>query len=382
MSPTIRSIRDELRPSDFDRLCSLLRDGGTAIIPTDTVYGLVGRAFDPKVFDRLDALKGERRLPYAVAFPDYPSLVEWYGRLGIRGARLATTLLPGPVTFILPANDRVPPGFRYANAGIGVRVSSDRFMPELARRLGSPIWATSANYSGQPAPVDFRSISPSLRDEVDMAIDAGPTPFKDASTVIDLRESPPKTGRAGPWLKRVQTAVDRLAEPIRLLTVCSGNTCRSPIAAKLLERSLAGSGFSFECASAGLDAAPDMPASREMINIGLDWGLDLTTHKAQQLDIAMLRKSDYILAASPEYLRRIHQIEPKSRGKVFLMGETSGAETVRDPFEGAAEDFRSVALLLRDAMAEWAKRISHEVSDELGVGSRIGEPELVPVVPN
>lgn len=385
MSPIVRTYREQIRPSDFDRLAAIIADGGIAITPTDTVYGLIGKAFDSKVFERLDTIKGERRLPYSVAFSGVGELDDWYGGIGIRARRLASTLLPGPVTFLLQPNGVTPTEFRHRNAGFGVRVSSDSILPELARRIETPIWATSANRSGDPAPGDFRSISRGLIQSVDIAFDAGPTTYRDASSVVDLRTGLFRIMRAGPWEKRIETALERSLDPLRVVTICSGNTCRSPIAASLLDRELLDLPKRVVVSSAGLDALPDLPASREMVQIGSNWGLDLSEHKAQQASIELFRRTDIILAASPQHRDRIIQIEPRAKWKTFLMAEPLGSDSIPDPYQFGDEQYLLIAEMIRRAMRGWAERIRNIIQNEFDVSreSTMHEPPAVsaPVEP-
>lgn len=367
MSPIVRTVRDQIRPADVDRLVTILAEGGLAVIPTDTVYGLIGRAFDHAVLERLDSIKGERRLPYAAAFASLDAVEEWLAGFSLRQRRVAQSLLPGPVTLVLPAGDRAPVGFRYGNAGIGIRVSAHPLLPELVSRLGSPIWATSANRSGEPAPGDFRAVRRLLVQAVDIAIDAGPTAFRDASTVVDLRTSDFGIIRRGPWASRVEGVMKRSSEPLEVLAVCSGNICRSPLAAALLQAAAGDPQTSrLRVSSAGMDAIADLPATREMVEIAFEWGLNISDHRARSATIEMLHKADLILVASPQHRQRIITIEPRAVRKTYLMGEIIGAETIPDPYQLGGEAYRRTAELLRSTMEAWAERLGKIALAEFG----------------
>ncbi len=368
MSPIIRTVREQIRPTDIDRLVGILADGGIVVIPADTVYGLVGKAFDPEVFSRLDTIKEERHLPYAVIFPSLEELEEWYGDIGFRRRRLASSLMPGPVTLLLPNNPNVPTGFRYHSAGIGVRVASDFLLSTLAGRVGGSLWGTSANRSGDPAPSDFRSVNRNLIQAVDMAIDNGPTTFRDASTVLDLRSSEFKISRKGPWAKRVEQSLKRSMDPLQLIAVCSGNICRSPIAAEILKYELKQLGITqVVCGSAGLDAVPEMPPTNEMVEIALEWGLDISRYRATQLSIESIRQADILLTASPMHRQRILNIEPRALRKTFLMAESLGLDTIPDPYHSGGDEYQRTADLIREAMRSWAARLKSVVVEEFGL---------------
>jgi protein-tyrosine phosphatase len=363
-------MRDQIRPADLDRLTEILQGGGIAIIPTDTVYGLIGKAFDADVFKKLDMVKGERRLPYATAFESLESIEDWFGGLGFRARRMAHSLLPGPITLVMNSAGKIPLRFRHRSAGIGVRLSTDKLLPELSQRLNSPIWATSANRSGDTTPGDFRTINPGLIQQVDFAIDAGPTTFHDASTVIDLRENEYKIVRKGPWANRAEASLQRSGQPLQVLLLCSGNICRSPIAAFLLQHELGPVETSLvSVSSAGLDALPQLPATKEMVDIAAGWGIDLSTHEARQATLDLLRQADIILTATPRHHSRVIQMEPKATRKTFLMGDSVGVESITDPYQLGAAAYQESAELIRRAMKGWAERIKRIVSEEFGTAA-------------
>lgn len=374
MSPILRSVREQLRPSDLDRLVHLLRDGGVAILPTDTVYGLVGKAFDPNVFRKLDNLKGERRLPYAVIFPSVEALEAWHPVIGYRQRRVIHSLMPGPVTLVVNAPEDVA-DFRYRHSGVGVRVIADPFVLSILQQLDSPIWASSANRSGEPAPNDFRAINKGLAQEVDMVVDSGPTTFHEASTVADLRTPNFTITREGPWMSRVTNALKQSEEPLRILTVCSGNICRSPIAAYLLQKSLREAGcVNVVVESAGLDAMPGLEATSDMVQIGFDWGIDLSPHRARQLTFAEIKATDILLVVSPAHQERVVRIEPSAKYRTFLMAQPLGMDTIRDPYHGPRALYKEVAETIRTAMDIWSKRIVDIVAREYPSAQRGSDP--------
>lgn len=370
MSPILRNSSRFQRPADIDRLVRVLSDGGVAIAPTDTVYGLIGKAFDRRVFEKMDAIKGERRLPYAAIFSDLDSIEEWVGGLSFRRRRLISSLLPGPLTFILNSSGKLPLDFRYRSSGIGVRFSSDALLPKLAHQLNSPIWATSANRSNDPAPADFRSVNHNLLKEVDIAVDAGPTIFNDPSTVVDLRTNSYSILREGPWLERVRKAIARSMEPLEVLVVCTGNICRSPIAAYLLKKH----DIPFlNTSSAGLNALPNQPATTFMQTIATEWNIDLGAHRSMQLTPEILRSTDLILAATEEHRERIVRMAASAKHKTFLLADSIGETDIPDPYGHDENVYQDIAELIRKAVDGWAERIRKFVLDEFTIQTNAGE---------
>lgn len=175
-----------------------LRDGGLAILPTDTVYGLVGLGDSADAARELYRVKGRPAdQPTALLFASVDTLADRLAELPGDLARVLDALLPGPVTLVLPN-----PGRRYAWLNperpdtIGVRV------PELAGPGRSVLdavgvlVATSANAPGGPDPRRVEDVPPAIRGAVAAVVDGGELPGV-ASTVIDLSEAEPRILREG-----------------------------------------------------------------------------------------------------------------------------------------------------------------------------------------
>lgn len=358
MNPSIHNVQDRIRPAVLDRIVKLLENGGVAIVPTDTVYGLVTKAFDQETYKRLDHIKGRRTLPYVVVFKSLNSLVDWYGNIDPFRMRIMRKLLPGPVTFVLPVKpDRVL-GFRYDDAGIGIRVCSDSVLAMLCDRLGEPLWATSANHPGEFPPMNFSDIQQMLLAEVDMAIDGGPTSFREASTSIDLREQPYKILRAGPWVNRIDKCLKSADEPLEVLVVCSGNICRSPIGEMYLQHFLGSPDQSgVHVSSAGTIASNGYPAMDYMIDIANAEGLNLADHRSRRLTSDIVKESDLILVATESHRDAIIRSEPEHAGKVRLMAESIGEVEIPDPYSRDRETYNRIAKIVKQAAEGWTDRI-------------------------
>ena len=157
----------------------LRRSGSVAVVPTETVYGLVSRVTDSGS-DRIYALKhrsGSKRLGWFVG--DWQSL----GRHGIvltsTVRRLAERFMPGPLTVIAPTE---------SGDSIGFRMPDHPFLSALLAELGEPLLQTSANLSGAPDSLTLADALAGLDGEVDVAVDGGALPPGSlASTVVDAR---------------------------------------------------------------------------------------------------------------------------------------------------------------------------------------------------
>ncbi|HEX7083648.1 MAG TPA: L-threonylcarbamoyladenylate synthase [Gaiellaceae bacterium] len=174
-----------------------LRRGRTALLPTDTVYGLCASPYREEPVARLYRLKGRYEgQPTALLAASVDMLLECVPELRGRAGVIARALLPGPFTLVLPnpaARFRWLAGSR--SQTIGVRVPD--LPPEARRvveRLGA-VAATSANEPGGPDPATLDDVPERIRTAC-AAIDAGRLPGT-ASTVIDFTDTEPRVLREG-----------------------------------------------------------------------------------------------------------------------------------------------------------------------------------------
>src|SRR3989344_888478 len=126
-----------------------VRNGGTVIYPTDTLYGIGADARSTVAVRRVDMIKDREGKPMSVVVTDL-SMAERYCRVNALAKEYAAKLLPGPYTFVIY---RKGEGIARNVAGdtIGIRIPDSRFPVELVRELGYPITSTSANKTGKPS---------------------------------------------------------------------------------------------------------------------------------------------------------------------------------------------------------------------------------------
>jgi len=158
----------------------LLLQGGTCILPTETVYGLAARADDSKAIDRIYAIKGrDFDKPLAVCVRDMAQAEE-LATFSPKAIAMATAFWPGPLTLVLPAKGENLDARCYQNGTIALRC------PEIAWRehlLEKPLALTSANRSGEP---DATTANTAINAEVDGLIDMGLAKGGIPSTIISV----------------------------------------------------------------------------------------------------------------------------------------------------------------------------------------------------
>ncbi len=175
-----------------------LRAGELVIIPTDTVYGLAGNV-SRETSLRIFELKGrDYDKPLPVLVSGLEQLQQVARDLPPAVAVLAERYWPGPLTLVLQKADRLPVEITAGHETVGVRVPDHALALALLERHGRPIVATSANPSGAPPATSMDEVACDLIEAVAVALDAGPCPVQQASTVLDVTVSPPAILRPGP----------------------------------------------------------------------------------------------------------------------------------------------------------------------------------------
>lgn len=168
-----------------------VREGGVAIFPADTLYGLACDPLNADAVERIHEIKGRgERKPSAVMYFSPLAMRELVSGLGPRAREAVGALLPGPATLVLANPERrYPLACREDAERLGVRLIEG----PLAGAM-TPIFQTSANRSGAPAPRSFDGIDSGVLAAADLAIDAGEL-IGEPSTVVDITEIDP----GGDW---------------------------------------------------------------------------------------------------------------------------------------------------------------------------------------
>jgi protein-tyrosine-phosphatase len=145
---------------------------------------------------------------------------------------------------------------------------------------------------------------------------------------------------------------DTRPEPFRILFLCTGNTCRSPLAEVIAQRDLAARGWAHvEIRSAGIAAAHGSPASEGALLAAARHGLDLSGHEAHQLTEETVSWADLILAMSPRHVHAARTLGGED--SAVLITDFAAAqnpdgvpEAVTDPFGGSEREYEATFELL------------------------------------
>ena len=150
---------------------------------------------------------------------------------------------------------------------------------------------------------------------------------------------------------------------MNILFICTGNTCRSPLAEALMRRELEErEEVPITVGSAGTGALDGTPASEGSYLVGLENGLDLSSHRARQLTRDMVDQTDLVLAMGRNHQLRVEALG--GEGKTFLLGTYAGADDeeaeVADPFGADLEEYRTTYRELAQLVSLALQRIIKE----------------------
>ena len=129
----------------ISRLVEILKKGGVIIYPTDTVYGLGCDIFNQKAVERVAKIKGVKiqKANFSFIFYDLSHLSDYAHHVSNSIFKLMKYYLPGPYTFILEANNKIPKIFRTRKKTIGIRIPDNNIVRNIVKDHHGKVWASS-----------------------------------------------------------------------------------------------------------------------------------------------------------------------------------------------------------------------------------------------
>ncbi|MBQ1195343.1 MAG: threonylcarbamoyl-AMP synthase [Clostridia bacterium] len=164
----------------------ILKNGGTVVFPTETVYGLGGDATHSESAEKIYAAKGRPSDNPLIIHISNPDEVEPYAETSALWHRLAKHFMPGPLTVILPKKDTIPSTVTGGLDSVAVRCPAHPVALKLLELTGLPVAAPSANISGKPSPTCAAHVIEDLDGRVDCIIDGGECTFGVESTIVKI----------------------------------------------------------------------------------------------------------------------------------------------------------------------------------------------------
>ncbi len=364
------------------RAVEALAEGQLVVFPTETVYGLAASALDEQAVRQLLEAKGRgANHPLTLAIKSAEDALDYVPRISALGQRLARRCWPGPITLVLDdqhpdsATRQLPPAVREAvvpTGTVGLRVPAHPVILSVLRLCAGPLALTSANRSGASDALTAQQALDALGDQVALVLDDGQCKFAQPSSVVRVQGNRWELLRAGVLN---QSTLKRLASYI-VLFVCTGNTCRSPMAAHLMQQRLA---QRLGCPpdqleergilvmSAGIAAMSGGCASPDAVRVMGERGIDLSRHESQPLSDRLVRFADAIFAMTRGHREAILAQWPGAASRTFVLG--GGDRDVADPIGGTLDVYRKCADQIEELLAPHVEELDlNSILAEDGLG--------------
>jgi len=311
--------------------------GGLVAFPTETVYG-IGCRVSNETLARLNQLKGRPADKYyTLHIANTSDVLRYVPTMGLRTKKLIKNAWPGPLTIVFgldekdiaQQNAKFPRDVfdnLYRDSSVGIRCPDNVIASMLLSQTTSPVVAPSANLSGQLPAVEAKQVVEQFSGQLDMVLDAGPCKYAKSSTVAKISKTGIEVLRQGVYSESQLLEMAR----VTVLFVCTGNSCRSPMAEGLFKKHLAEKlgcpidrlvEKGYTVTSAGTLGIVGFPSSDEAVEACAAKGIDISGHRSRALTAHLIEQSDFVFAMTRGHWDAVVKISPGAAKKCSLLDD-------------------------------------------------------------
>ncbi|MGO9921274.1 MAG: Sua5/YciO/YrdC/YwlC family protein [Isosphaeraceae bacterium] len=356
------SQADDLRDV-IHRAVACLAQGGVVGLATETVYGLAASALHPASVATVRRAGGaDPARPLTLLLKGPAEVTDWVPDISLVGRRMSSRLWPGPVTLVFSdclgkgLCSRLPDAvksFVAPRGDVALRCPIGLFVRDVLKLLPAPLVISAGPTNEQSIPVTadaLRGIA-----GLDMVIDAGPTQYQRLSTIIRIDDDRWTLEREG----AVAAAAISQSSSVIILFVCTGNTCRSPMAEALCKLILTRrlrcshdeiSNRGFVVRSAGIATSSGLPAAAHAIDVVRGLGGSLENHRSRKIGVNLVRQADYIFAMTNDHREALVSAVPDAEPRAFLLDPAG--DDVADPVGCDFDTYRRTAQMIESMLEE------------------------------
>jgi protein-tyrosine phosphatase len=341
------------------RIAALLEQGSLVALPTETVYGIAARVDSKGGWAALTEAKGRSAEQGATWHVGSSDALDLFPEVSPLARRLAARYWPGPLTLILPG---VPEGLEAVarDGWTGVRQPAHAFTADVLRDLGFPVVLSSANRHGEEPLSSAEAIQGAFAGSVELVVDGGRPSLGEASTLLKVGPGHFELLRPGLFsLAELRAAAGR-----KIAFVCTGNTCRSPMAEGLARHQLAErlgvaqapdaapltiEDFGFHVSSMGVFASSGAPPSLHAVDVLKERGIDISGHGSSPVIAARIEEQDEVYALTSSHLDALLMSLPPGKGEHVQLLDPEGGD-IPDPIGGSLEQYERCAQRIAECV--------------------------------
>lgn len=351
--------------AQLQQVAGIIDAGGLVAFPTETVYGIASRVKSDSLA-RLGQLKNRDPDKYYTLHIGQKGTVEKYvPSISLRTRKLIKTAWPGPVTIVFQLSENDIEKQRstieteifdclYKDNTIGIRCPDNPIAAAMLQLTQYPVVAPSANIAGQDPHTKAEDVIENFAGQIDVLVDGGPCRYGKSSSIVKINRDNLEIIRQGVYSKQQLSE----ASKVKFLFVCTGNTCRSPMAEGFFSKFLAEKigcevdqleKKGYIVSSAGIMGLENVPVSTESVIACMAKGIDIAGSRSTALTGQLIAESDFIFAMTETHCRGIAALDKDAVDKCVLLAEN---RNIPDPIGQSQEVYGICAGLIEEAVSK------------------------------